>query len=134
MTQSYGRLKAACYTTNVTMSVITNLAPILFLTFREQYGISYSLLGLLVLINFGTQLCIDLLFSFFPQKFNISRCMKMTPVLTAFGVLIYALWPYLFPHSVYAGLVIGTIIFSASGGLNEVLTSPIFASVPRRSW
>ena len=60
MTQGYGRLKAACYTTNVTMSVITNLAPILFLTFRELYGISYSLLGLLVLINFFTQLSVDL--------------------------------------------------------------------------
>ena len=36
MTQSFARLKAACYTTNLTMSVITNLSPILFLTFHTR--------------------------------------------------------------------------------------------------
>lgn len=44
MTQKYTRLKCACYTTNITMSVVGNLSPILFLTFRSLYGISYSLL------------------------------------------------------------------------------------------
>ena len=52
------RVKLACYTTNVSMSVVGNLSPLLFLTFRSLYGISYSLLGLLVLINFVTQLSV----------------------------------------------------------------------------
>ena len=64
-------LKFACYSSNVTMSVTTNLSPILFLTFRTLYDISYSMLGLLVLINFVTQLTIDLIFSFFSHRFNI---------------------------------------------------------------
>ena len=64
----YSRLKAACYMTNISMSVVGNLSPLLFVTFRETYGISYTLLGLLVLINFSTQLIVDLVFSFFCLK------------------------------------------------------------------
>ena len=64
----YGRLKAACYMSNTTMAVVANLPPLLFLTFRSMYGISYSLLGMLVLVNFSTQLSVDLIFSFFPYN------------------------------------------------------------------
>ena len=80
MANSYTRLKAACYTTNISMSVVSNLSPLLFIIFRNLYGFSYSLLGLLVLINFCTQLLIDLAFSFFSHKFNISLSVKLTPV------------------------------------------------------
>ena len=130
MTQKYTRLKYACYTTNITMSVVGNLSPILFLTFRSLYGISYSLLGLLVLINFSTQLTIDLIFSFFSHKFNLSKTVQNTPVIAMFGLFVYALWPFVFPEHVYLGLVIGTIIFSASSGLAEVLMSPVIAAIP----
>ena len=48
--------KLACYTAYFTMSSVFCVPPILFVTFRESYGISYTLLGTLVLINFFTQL------------------------------------------------------------------------------
>ena len=108
------RLKLACYTTNLSMSVVGNIPPLLFLTFHRLYGISYSLLGTLVLINFCTQLIVDLLFSFFSHKFNINTAVKSTPILTAIGMLVYAAAPLLFPNAVYVGLVLGTLIFSAS--------------------
>ena len=126
----YTRLKLACYTTNLSMSIVGNLSPLLFLTFHDLYGISYSLLGTLVLINFFTQLTIDLIFSFFSHKFNIPLSVKITPILSAAGLFIYAIWPFLFPHTVYLGLVIGTVVFSCSGGLAEVLISPVIAAIP----
>ncbi|MBO5355534.1 MAG: MFS transporter [Clostridia bacterium] len=128
--QNNKRVKLACYTTNVTMAVVGNLSPVLFMTFRSLYGISYSLLGLLVLINFVTQLTIDLIFSFFSYKFNIQKAVKLTPVISVFGLLIYALWPFLLPNHVYVGLVIGTVIFSVSSGFAEVLISPVIAALP----
>lgn len=127
---SYRRLKTACYMTNISQSVVANLSPVLFLTFRSLYGISYSLLGLLVLINFVTQLTIDLIFSFFSHKFNLQKTVRFTPVLTAAGLILYAVWPFLFPDAVYTGLVLGTVIFSLSGGLAEVLISPTIAAIP----
>lgn len=112
------------------MSIVGNLSPLLFLTFRELYGISYSLLGTLVLINFVTQLTIDLIFSFFSHKFHIPTVLKVMPVLTVVGLLLYALAPVLFPSAVYLGLAIGTVLFSVSSGLAEVLISPVIAALP----
>lgn len=112
------------------MSVVANLSPILFLTFRSLYGISFSLLGLLVLVNFVTQLSVDLVLSFFSHKFNIPKTVKSIPVIAVAGFLVYAIWPYFAPESAYAGLVIGTLIFSAAAGLSEVLISPVIAAIP----
>ena len=130
MQKNYNRLKIACYSTNICMSVVGNLPPILFLTFRSMYGISYSLLGLLVVINFATQLTIDLIFSFFSHKFNIEKVVKFTPALTAIGLALFAAAPVMFPDGIYAGLVLGTVIFSASSGFAEVLISPVIAAIP----
>ena len=133
MNVSYTKVKYACYTTNITMSVVGNLSPLLFLTFRNLYGISYSLLGLLVVINFSTQLTVDLIFSFFSHKFDIPKTVKITPVLGVIGLLLYGIWPYMMPDHVYLGLVISTVIFSASSGLAEVLMSPVIAAIPAKN-
>ena len=83
-----------------------------------------------MLINFVTQLVIDLIFSFFSHRFNIPKTVKVIPVIAALGLLFYAVWPYLFPEHVFPGLVIGTIIFCSSAGLGEVLISPVIAAIP----
>ena len=124
------RLNWACYFTNISRAVAGNLPPILFLTFRSMYGVSYSLLGLLVLVNFITQLGIDLVFSFFSHRFNITKTVRFIPVLTVVGLMVYALWPVLLPQAAYAGLIMGTVLFSVSAGLGEVLISPVIAALP----
>ena len=124
------RIKYACYSANLTMSVVANLSPVLFLTFRSLYDIQYSLLGLLILINFTTQLTVDLIFSFFSHKFNIPKIVKSIPIIAILGFLVYALWPFFFESHLYLGIVIGTVIFSAASGLSEVLISPVIAAIP----
>ena len=124
------RIKTACYSMNVSMAAVGNLPPLLFITFHTRFDISYTLLGLLVLINFSTQLLVDLIFTFFSHKFNIVKTVKFTPVLTALGFLVFMAWPTFFPSSAYLGLVIGTLIFSASAGLAEVLLNPVIAALP----
>lgn len=130
--QKYTILKAACYTTSITMSVVGNLSPILFITFNSLYGISYSLLGLLVLINFVSQLAIDLLFSFFSHKFNIPKVVKLIPIIAIIGLIIYAVFPLIFNGYEYLGLSLGTIVFSTAAGLGEVLISPVIAAIPAK--
>ena len=128
--QGFKRVKLACYSANVSMSIVGNLSPLLFITFHSMYGISYTLLGLLVLINFVTQLIIDLIFSFFSYKFNIPMAVKLTPVLTLIGLTFFAAAPLIFPNNIYLGLALGTMIFSASSGFSEVLISPVIAAIP----
>ena len=128
--KNYSRVKVACHTVNVIMAVVANLSPLLFLTFRSIYGISYSLLGTLVLIFFCTQLGIDLIFSFFSHKFNIQTTVRILPFLTVAGLVIYALVPTFMPNYAYLGLAVGTALFAVSSGLAEVLMSPIVAAIP----
>ena len=126
------RIRYACYSANVTMSATSCLSPILFLTFRERYGISFSLLGFLVLVNFFTQLLVDLALSFFSHKMNLTKTVKSIPMLALLGFVVYAALPVLFPEHAFAGLCIGTVIFSFAAGLAEVLISPVIAALPAK--
>ncbi len=112
------------------MSAAFCLPPILFLTFHDTYGISYTLLGTLVLANFCTQLLIDLVFTFFSKYFNIKLTARIMPLLTTAGLLIYAFSPNIFGENVYLGLLLGTVVFSVASGLSEVLLSPMIAAIP----
>lgn len=126
----YTLTRFACYSVNVSMAVVSSLSALLFVTFREIYGISYTLLGLLVVMNFSTQLSIDLIFSFFSKHFNIHKTVRMTPLITVIGLLIYSVMPMIFPNAAYLFIAIGTVIFSVSAGLSEVLMSPTVAAIP----
>lgn len=126
----FKRTKYACYFAYVSGAAVFVLPPLLFATFHDTYGISYTLLGTLVLVNFCTQLIIDLIFSFFSKHFNIRATVCTMPVLTAIGLLVYAIVPHFSPEHAYLGLVLGTVIFSAASGLGEVLLSPVVAAIP----
>ena len=121
--------KFACYAAYFTMSSIFCVPPILFVTFRELYGISYTLLGTLVLVNFFVQLGVDLIFTAFSKHFNTKKIVRIMPLVTAFGLFVYALVPMLFPHLAYVGLLAGTVMFSIAAGLSEVLLSPTIAAI-----
>ena len=131
MTPNYKHTKLACYSAYFTMSSIFVLPPLLFATLQDMYGISYTLLGTLVLTNFCTQMIVDLLFSLFAKKFNAQMLVRVTPLITSLGLVIYALVPWLLPQQfAYAGLLAGTVIFSVAAGLSEVMLSPTIAALP----
>lgn len=130
---NYKKAKFSCYFTYLALSSVFCLPPMLFVTFREMYGISYTLLGTLVLINFCTQLVVDLIFTFFGKYFNIHKTIRIMPLITAAGMTVYALVPMLMPQYAYAGLVAGTFIFSVAAGLSEVLLSPLIAAIPSKT-
>lgn len=130
LTPNYKRTKLACYSSYFTMSSIFCVPPLLFVTFHESYGISYTLLGTLILVNFFTQLGIDLLFTLFSKHFPVRKILKIMPLMTSLGLALYAIIPWLFPQFAYGGLLIGTVIFSVSAGLSEVLLSPTIAAIP----
>lgn len=127
---NYKRTKHACYFAYLSMSTVFSLPPMLFVTFREMYGISYTLLGTLVLTNFCTQMLVDFAFTLFTKYFNIKATIRVMPLITTLGMLVYSIIPNLFPQFAFAGLFTGTVIFSISAGLSEVLLSPTVAALP----
>ena len=130
MIGSHKRLKYACYFNNLSMAVVGTLSPILFLTFHDLYGISYTKLGFLVFINFSTQLCIDILMSLVSGRMNTAPLIRTMPLFTMAGFALFGLAPWIPFGSVYLWLIFGTVLFSLSAGLNEVFTSPVIASIP----
>lgn len=126
----FAKTKYTCYYTYLAMSSVFSLPPLLLVPLREMYGISYTLLGTLVLTNFCTQWLVDLIFTFFSQKFNIHTTVKVMPLLTSAGLLVYGIIPNLFPACAFWGLFAGTVIFSVAAGLCEVLLSPLVAALP----
>lgn len=60
MDKAFKRTKYICFYTYLSMASVFCLPSILFVTFREMYGLSFSLLGLLVTVNFCTQMTIEI--------------------------------------------------------------------------
>ena len=59
----YRRTMAACCCAYLTQAAVVCLPPLLFMPLRDQYGLSYTMLGALIFVNFVTQVLCDLLFS-----------------------------------------------------------------------
>ncbi len=128
--QGFKRTKLACYSAYFTMSSIFSLPPLLFAALQDIYSISYTLLGTLVLTNFCTQLAVDIVFTLYSKHFNVKKIVRIMPLITSLGLFIYAIIPMALPQYAYIGLLIGTVIFSVSAGLSEVLLSPTIAAIP----
>ena len=51
----------ACYIGYITQAIVVHFMPILFIVFNETYKVSLTNLGTLVLINFVTQITVDII-------------------------------------------------------------------------
>ncbi len=118
------------YFTYFINACLFSLPPLLFGTFHRLYGISYTLLGALALVNFVTQFSVDLLFTFFSKSFPIQKLMRIAPLFAAAGLLVYGASPAMMPENAYFGIVLGTVLFSVAAGLAETMVSPLLAALP----
>ncbi len=119
----------ACYIGYITQAIVNNFAPLLFLTFHNTYHIPLGQIGLLVTINFGTQLLIDLLSAKFADKIGYRRMIVAAHVFAAIGLIGLGVLPGLFANP-YLGLCIAVVLYGIGGGLTEVLISPIVEACP----
>ncbi len=126
---SYKSTVFACYLGSICMAVVVNLPPVLFIPLREQFALSYTQLGFLVLVNFITQVSFDIVFSFLVDKYGFRRFLVASPVLTILGFILFALAPEL-SENPFPLFLAGTVIFSGSCGLLELLLSPIVNAIP----
>lgn len=119
----------ACYLGYITQALIVNLPPILFVIFRDKFGLTYTMLGSLVMVIFVTQLVTDALAIKFVDKIGQRAAAVLAHALAAIGMILLAFLPRVLPQP-YIGLIISSIVFAIGGGLIEVLVSPIVESLP----
>lgn len=122
----------ACYVGYITQAIVNNFAPLLFVTFQTAFDVSLTLLGMLITVNFGVQLCVDLLSAKIVDKLGYRPCMVAAHLFVAAGLLLFALLPGSLPQPV-VGLFIGSGVYAVGGGLIEVLVSPVVESCPTKN-
>lgn len=123
---------AACYIGYITQAIVNNFAPLLFLTFQEEFSLSLTLIGTLVTVNFGVQLLVDLISSKIVDKLGYRPCMVAAHLFAAAGLCMLAFLPRLLPMPA-AGLFIASAVYAVGGGLIEVLVSPTIEACPSKN-
>ncbi len=121
----------ACYIGYVVQAIINNLAPLLFLTFQRSFQISTEQIGLLISINFGTQILVDFIAAKYVDRIGYRVSVVAAHVFSVVGLIGLGIFPFLLPP--YAGLILAMVFNAIGGGLIEVLISPIVEAAPSSS-
>ena len=128
-TKNYKKTQAACYLGFVTQAICANFVPLLFITFHNDYGISFGMLALVSTVFFVTQLVVDFLCAGIVDKLGYRVCVIAAEVTSGLGLAGLALLPDLFVRPFY-GILVCVIIYAIGSGLTEVLVSPIVEACP----
>ena len=108
----------ACYIGYVVQAIINNLAPLLFLTFQRSFQISTEQIGLLISINFGTQILVDFIAAKYVNRIGHRVSVVAAHVFSVVGLIGLGIFPFLLPP--YAGLILAMVFNAIGGGLIEV--------------
>ena len=127
--KNYQKTKIACYLGFITQAIAANFAPLLFLKFHADYGISLGNIALISTCFFFTQLVVDLFCAKFVDKIGYRTCIVTSEVSSALGLIGLAFLPELLPNP-FVGIIISVIIYAIGSGLIEVLCSPIVEACP----
>lgn len=84
---------------------------------------------MLITLNFGVQLIVDLLSAGFVDKIGYRVSIVIAHAASALGLIGLVVLPNLLPDA-YTGILLSVMIYAIGGGLIEVLISPIMESCP----
>ena len=128
MKPNYKTTIFACFVGYIVQAIVNNFVPLLFITFQQDYQIPLTQITLLVTINFGVQLTVDLLSTLFVDKIGYRTSIVIAQIFSAAGLLMLTFMPEIMDP--FAGILISVIVYAIGGGIIEVLISPIMESCP----
>lgn len=126
---SYKHTLTSGYIGYVVQAINNTLAPLLFLTINQTYGISLEKISLLISINFALQMCIDLLSTPIVKLIGYRASLILAHIFSVMGLVSLGTLPESFENS-FLGLLIANIFLASGGGLIEVLISPMIEACP----
>ena len=94
------------------------------------YGLTLGQMGILVGINFGTQILADVLLTFIIDKVKYKNLVYIANLLGFIGMVLYCMSPKIMPSNIFVPMVLSTIVFSFASGMLEVVLSPIVDTIP----
>lgn len=113
----------------VVQAIVNNFAPLLFLTFRSEFGLSLKEISALIGVNFFVQLLMDLICTKLLDKIGYRIAIFIGHIFATAGLLGMAYVPY-WLKSPFAGLLLCTVFMAIGGGVIEVLVSPLVEAAP----
>ena len=125
----YSRTLTACYLAFITQAITANLAPLLFLRFHTEFGISLGKIAVIPIAFFITQLTVDLICAGYINKIGYRAGALISEALAGFGLIGLAVLPFIIPDP-FTGILISVIVYAVGSGLIEVLASPIVEACP----
>ncbi len=128
MAKNYGYTRVCCYIGYLVQAIVCNFLPLLFVTFNTQYNISYDMLGTLIVLNFGTQIAVDVLSVKFVNKFGYHNCAMLAHIFAAVGLAAVGILPKFMPF--YPAMIISVFLYALGSGFIEVIISPIIEYLP----
>ena len=129
---SHKHTLAACYLGYITQAIVNNFAPLLFITFSADYGIPLSQMALLVAVNFGVQILVDLIAAKYMSAWGYRPSVVAAHIFAVLGLVGLGLLPRILPVP-FAGILIAIVLYAIGGGLTEVLISPIAEACPTKN-
>ncbi len=126
---AYRRTLVACYLGIITQAISANFAPLLFLTFRREFGLSLEQVAMIPTLFFFTQLVVDLFSAKFVDKIGYRTAIIASEVFSFLGIAGLAVVPGLMPDP-FAGILLCVVVYAMGSGLIEVLVSPIVEACP----
>ena len=128
-TKNYKKTLIACYLGFITQAISANFTPLLFLTFKDAYGISLEMIALIPMVFYLTQLLVDLVAVKFADIVGYRACVIASQVVSAGGLILMAFLPNLLSKP-FVGIIISVVLYAIGSGLIEVLLSPIVEACP----
>lgn len=129
MKNGYQKTIYACFLGYIVQAIVNNFVPLLFLTFQSTYDIPLAKITMLVTMNFGIQLIVDLFSANFVDRIGYRVSILAAHICAAAGLILLTILPDLLSDS-FIGILISVMIYAVGGGLIEVLISPIMESCP----
>ncbi|MBE6680812.1 MAG: MFS transporter [Ruminococcaceae bacterium] len=127
--KNYKKTLIACYLGFVTQAISANFTPLLFLTFKNTYGITLEKIAMIPMVFYLTQLIVDLAATKFADKIGYRTCVILSQIVSSVGLISMVFLPELLPHP-FAGIIISVVLYAVGSGLIEVLLSPIVEACP----
>ena len=128
MKLDYRHTKYACYMSYISSATVNNFAPLLFVIFQKNFGLSLDELAVLISLNFFVQMIVDFASAKYVDKIGYRRVLIIALSCVCMGLVAMGIFPVIL--SPYTGLIISVCIYAIGSGLLEVMVSPTVEALP----
>ena len=129
MKNNFRMTKFVCYIGFVVQAIINNFLPILFVCLQDNYGLNYEKLARLIVVNFGAQMCVDLLTPKITKHLGYRATAFLSQFTASLGLVMMAVLPNIMANK-YLAISISAVMYACGSGLMEVVLSPMVEILP----